>query len=374
MDRHPLVQGIPHAVQRVYSACMAIERARTRCLEQLDGLAGSNADLIDVRLTAIDELKRVLGFERWCAMLADPDSLLLSRGMSEHSWGADIPRLNQLSAAGHDTLSFPALARSTQPVTTLFSATGGDYARSPVWEDIFGPHGCGDELRCAISDKHGTWGVLMLFRSSDQRPFDDHDIALLRDGSASLARALRRAAVAPIAEAATGPSTTAVVVADDQLRLLGKTDTADAWFDALNPERLPFPDGIPGVIWAVAGRLQANERGQLTQFPPTLRVRVAGGSWAVIEASRLTGPTPAPITITIRPARGDEILSLLARAHGLSARERDIMRRVIDGHSTAQIADALYLSRYTVEDHIKAVLIKVGVRSRRELANAIFAA
>ncbi|MCU1611732.1 MAG: LuxR family transcriptional regulator, partial [Pseudonocardiales bacterium] len=54
-------------------------------------------------------------------------------------------------------------------------------------------------------------------------------------------------------------------------------------------------------------------------------------------------------------------------AYGLTSRERDICREVIAGHSTADIAGRLFISANTVQDHLKSVFSKVGVRSRGEL-------
>jgi len=51
----------------------------------------------------------------------------------------------------------------------------------------------------------------------------------------------------------------------------------------------------------------------------------------------------------------------------LTARERDICREVIAGHSASAIAGRLFISATTVQDHLKSVFGKVGVRSRGEL-------
>ena len=97
------------------------------------------------------------------------------------------------------------------------------------------------------------------------------------------------------------------------------------------------------------------------------RLRDAGGHWAVLEASLLIGGDEDQVAVTIEPVNGDHLLGLLLTAYGLTVRERDICREVIAGHSTADVAACLFISANTVQDHLKSVFGKVGVRSRGEL-------
>jgi DNA-binding CsgD family transcriptional regulator len=60
-------------------------------------------------------------------------------------------------------------------------------------------------------------------------------------------------------------------------------------------------------------------------------------------------------------------------AYDLSKRESEILQSVVRGLSTTEIAEAFHISSNTVQDHLKAIFEKVGVRSRRELVGQLFA-
>jgi DNA-binding NarL/FixJ family response regulator len=50
----------------------------------------------------------------------------------------------------------------------------------------------------------------------------------------------------------------------------------------------------------------------------------------------------------------------------LSSREQDVLRLIVDGYTSKEIARALAISVTTVERHITHVYEKLGVRSRAE--------
>ena len=87
---------------------MASEWKRQRCRERIEGLADSTAADVDaVRLEAIEILQDTIGFDRWCALLLDPDTLVISRGLGHNDWYADLPRLNLHEAASTTSTTTP---------------------------------------------------------------------------------------------------------------------------------------------------------------------------------------------------------------------------------------------------------------------------
>ena len=69
------------------------------------------------------------------------------------------------------------------------------------------------------------------------------------------------------------------------------------------------------------------------------------------------------VAIIIEPADAARIFPLLMSAYGLTEREEDVIRLVLQGRSTGAIAAELFLSVYTVQQHIKNIFEKTGVRN-----------
>jgi DNA-binding NarL/FixJ family response regulator len=78
------------------------------------------------------------------------------------------------------------------------------------------------------------------------------------------------------------------------------------------------------------------------------------------------------MVIVIEPSGPREVTWLRATAYGLSSRERAVVDLVVRGASTKQISQALYISEYTVQDHVSNVFDKVGVRGRHALVKCLY--
>jgi DNA-binding CsgD family transcriptional regulator len=68
-----------------------------------------------------------------------------------------------------------------------------------------------------------------------------------------------------------------------------------------------------------------------------------------------------PPSLSRQPAHG-------GRRFGLSAREREVLRLVVDGRTNPEIAAALSISHKTVRNHVTSILGKLDVESRTAAA------
>ena len=94
--------------------------------------------------------------------------------------------------------------------------------------------------------------------------------------------------------------------------------------------------------------------------------------WLLVRAWVLADGPGAQVAVMIESARLHELAPLLADAYGLTGREREVTRLVARGLPTDAIAARLYLSPWTVQDHLKASLEKVGVTTSGELVARVF--
>jgi len=63
---------------------------------------------------------------------------------------------------------------------------------------------------------------------------------------------------------------------------------------------------------------------------------------------------------------------LRTSAYGLSDREREVVDLVVRGLSTKEISKTLFVSEYTLQDHLSNVFDKVGARGRRALVKRLY--
>jgi len=92
----------------------------------------------------------------------------------------------------------------------------------------------------------------------------------------------------------------------------------------------------------------------------------------VLHGAALLSGTERRVAVIVEPAHPARITSLLMSAYELTERERDVTRLVLQGASTGDIATELFVSPHTVQQHLKSIFDKTGVRSRRDLVGKVF--
>lgn len=58
--------------------------------------------------------------------------------------------------------------------------------------------------------------------------------------------------------------------------------------------------------------------------------------------------------------------------YGLSTREVQVLRLVLQGRTYQQVSDLLYISKKTVDSHVQHIYAKIGVRNKLELIQKMY--
>jgi DNA-binding CsgD family transcriptional regulator len=307
---------------------------------------------------AADELlDRAVGFDGSCWQTNDPATALITSHLTLNLPSGGFPLLAANEYLADDVNKFADLAAALHKVGVLSQATDGQSQRSLRWQEMLRPNGFDTELRVSFVDGAGCWGSLILVRDRGRPDFDPDAVLTVEKLASTLVRGLRRTVVAQqaaIDQTTHGPG---LVVLDRHSQVESLTPAARHWLDHLGQD--------PPVLFAVAASAH-------TSGPARARVRTPTGQWLILHGARLDGDPQGRVSVIIEPPRPDELAPLLVAAYGLSEREQAVAALVFQGRSTRQVARALSISPYTVQEHLTVVFDKVGVRSRGELVGQVF--
>jgi DNA-binding CsgD family transcriptional regulator/GAF domain-containing protein len=349
--------------------------ARERARERIARLAGQGLDLVSFWCEARDVLAAAVPhYLTPCWFTLDPASLLVTSHY-DHGLLPQLPPEWLVHEYSEDDFHKLAdVARSARGLSTLHEATGGDPSRSPGWTRYVRPYGGDQELLVALRTRAGeAWGVLGLYREPGRPRFDADELGFLREVAPALAAGARRGLLVGEAADPEGPEDPGLVVLDEDGRVESLTPGVERWLEALPDGAWAARGRLPPAVLAVAGRaLRTAEHADAPGEVALARVLARDGRWLVLHGAALVAAGGRRVAVIVEPAQPARISPLLMAAYGLTEREQDVTRLVLQGDSTQQIAGRLCVSPHTVQQHLKRVFEKTGVRSRRELVGKVF--
>jgi DNA-binding CsgD family transcriptional regulator len=355
-------------------SALTMERVR----RDVEVVASAGLDLPTFLAEIEGSIARVLRPVATCIATIDPATTIVTSdykfgdlaGRDEHDmlWGL-------VEYGSDDPTTFADLAAVPGHAVGMHLHNNGDLMSSRRSREVTsGAYGYGDELRLVAAVDGRAWGGIAFYRGPSDEPFDEHDVAFASSLSPILGRGFRAGLLAragqQVDRADAVDSSAAVIIVD------GKDRITQISLGAEERLRQVMAHTRTAGFGPIAGLVAAARRyaSGATTTVPRGRLRLHDGRWFVLQASPMASRdgVTGDVVITIEDARPPEIVPLVVEAFGLTARERDVTQLVLQGAETKEIATSLHVSPYTVQDHLKSIFTKAGVRSRRELMARVY--
>jgi DNA-binding CsgD family transcriptional regulator len=322
-------------------------------------------DVVSSLTETLTLLRRSVGYAEGMTIAMDPDVLIPTQFAATFPISPEMALLAcRNEQQEQDVNQFRELVASPSPVAALSLDHDPECQQSNRWQQLLIPRGRRHELRAAMVDRQGVcWGALALYRR-DGKCFSPSDIEAVRrvvpTRASHLARSMFKSRMPGTPAAPTS------FLIDEQGRIIDAPERARSWLgEARNSDSI---DRVGMILTSLAAYVRVGRKKGANQGQVQVKMRSAGGSWTTFLAESLSGSQrDHAIPVIVIATESSQLLALQVAAFGLSDREADVVREVLDGRDTKAIADRLCISALTVQDHLKSIFEKTDVHSRREL-------
>ena len=344
-----------------------------RVRREIVALCCSGLDSGELRRKVLKELRRIVPIDAAWFATVDPATLLFTSSVSDEVLRSAAARFIDNEFLVDDVNQFVRLAHRASPIATLSAATSGRLDQSERYREILAPLALGDELRVVLRSAGSCWGFMCLHRERGRSGFSNSEVAYVEQLAPHLAVGLRTSLLTPAPCAGLGAGSPGLIVLSPDGFVVSTTAAADGWLSDMADYGEPVR--LPEAVLGVAARVRA--RTGREEVPSTLlpraRLQTRSGRWLLVHGAQLSGPgQEEQVAIFVEEARAAEVAPLILEAYQLTKREGEIVQLLALGHSTAAIGQRLCITENTIQDHLKSVFDKAGVRSRRELIASIF--
>jgi DNA-binding CsgD family transcriptional regulator len=342
-----------------------------RGIERIADVASRGHDVVTLWREVDEILARLVPNLGPCCYTMDPASLLMTSHFNPSMYYELPEEMLRDEYYGEDVHDLVSVARSEAGVSTLHEAAGGDPSSSRRWQ-VNMEMGGDQELLLALRTRSGaTWGCIGLYRAPGEDVFDAKELEFLRAIGPHIGEGLRRALLIGEARDPDGPDAPGLLVLSSDLEIESATPGTERWIDDLPGGS--YGGRLPAAVVSVAkAALRSASPRDAPGEVALARVLSESGTWVVLHGATLVAPGGPRVAVIVERAHPARITPLLMSAYGLSDREQEVAKLVLQGESTSAIAEALVVSPHTVQEHLKSIFEKTGVRSRRDLVGKIF--
>ncbi|WP_208643770.1 helix-turn-helix transcriptional regulator [Paenibacillus barcinonensis] len=378
-------------------------------LNRMTSLEKGNWTSRTYREAVLKQIKTVITYDAYCFNTVDPSTLLSTGAVTEDGIEAIHKQLFLNEYMEDDIHKYADLIQSGQHTAILQASLPMRSEPSSRYTNILLPAGIGDELRAVFVDHGACFGHLTLYRRQNSPAFSEEERLLMQHWAASIALMLRTTRLS-LTDELTGksPEEPGIMLLDTSFEPVMNNAAARYWLSELHRLEQVGPDVLPRPIRAVCSHLLQSDRigtrtvteaGAETDYAGSgagkdtetsastastfghtayplskVCVQLLDGRYLLLHASWMQQPKDTQpaiqrehIAVWLEQALPQDVLPLLSERYGLSARERELLAYVLRSFSSKEIAAAMHISVYTVQDHLKSIFAKTEVSSRREL-------
>jgi DNA-binding CsgD family transcriptional regulator len=224
-----------------------------------------------------------------------------------------------------------------------------------------------------FADARANYGILTLLRTAELGPFTSAEISMLTialDAVSEHLSALRLQPPPKHADAETAamrleaePSEGAFYVLDSDLQIILAWSSEEQRRIALTGLHTRLAERLPSVLEETVRSLTSAWSPDAMNEPGVARPV----SFLVVRTQPMSGPTGLFIGVRVERFHPPNSLTGVATRFHISPREVQVLALLLDGNQLDQIANQLFITSSTVQDHIKSMLDKTESRNRSEL-------
>jgi DNA-binding CsgD family transcriptional regulator len=329
----------------------------------------------DLRKNTLDMFEKVFRAEKSNFFLVGEGAkhldvkLVISKNVEDRFLSVYDDYYYRIDPFGRSTLSIDTPVLLNEEVTPT-----KELIRTEYYNDFLARQRIHHHLLIEIKGGTRLIGVIALFRSREQQPFSNEDKRKVKIMLPYITSALHRATVIEqkdelqsiILALGTELSDKGFMVFDEEMHQVYVSESA----------RWMVTDGSDASLDGIPAPLERKLRDSCRELEHAAK----DGTTAPESELMLTLQNRETVSFRLKFARygkGKHLFLLSAKpekprpyvwqalvAAGLTRREIEVISLVCEGLSNSKIGERLYISEYTVENHLKAIYEKTGIRGR----------